>query len=297
MYPYILMIFVVVFYAGNILVGKAINDIPPITMSFFRLFFACLLLLPVGLKSAWRSRRLFVDYRGPFLLMAFTGISSFNLFVYGALQFTTTAKTSVLESIIPIVTVLLSAYLLKERVMGIQLAGIAVCLWGAVMVITKGSFGQLAEGGWNIGDTIMIGAVISWSVYSIAVKKYMPLFPQFGAVLAMSAVAVLVMLPFVFVEWLVAGIPVFGIRELAGLLYLGAFPSVIALIFFNRAVELLDPARASVFLNFLPVFTMIGAYFWLGEDIQLAQITGAFIVIMGLWMSTRGHTGVRKEDG
>lgn len=68
---------------------------------------------------------------------------------------------------------------------------------------------------------------------------------------------------------------------------MGIFPSVLALIFYNRAVEILNPSQASIFLNFLPVITMIGAYFWLGETVTVTQIVGALAVIGGVLLTTR----------
>jgi drug/metabolite transporter (DMT)-like permease len=169
--------------------------------------------------------------------------------------------------------------------------GILVSLAGAVSVIMNGKMLELATIGWNVGDAIMLGAIFTWSIYTIAVKQYMHLFPLYGALLVMSGISVIILLPFMIMEWLVAGIPDFDWPNVAGLLYLGIFPSVIALIFYNRAVEMLNPSRASVFLNFLPVATMIGAYFWLGEAISMAQIAGALAVIGGVILTTRAKMG------
>ncbi|WP_313431685.1 DMT family transporter [Siminovitchia terrae] len=287
MYAYIIMIFVVIFYAGNILVGKAINELPPLTMSFFRLLIAFLLLLPIGFRSAWTQRSIFFEYKKPFLVMTFTGICFFNVFLYGALQFTTTAKVSVLEAVIPVATVLLSAFLLKERLGGIQWAGIFLSLAGAVWVIMDGKVLQLAGSGWNLGDGIMVGAILMWAVYSIFVKQYMHLFPQYGAVLVMTGISVIVLFPAVLIEWYFIGVPSLNGLNIVGLLYLGVFPSVIALVLYNRGVELLGPSRASVFLNFLPIATMAGAYLLLGESISVIQMVGAFVVICGVIFTTR----------
>ncbi|RST72596.1 DMT family transporter [Siminovitchia acidinfaciens] len=287
MYAYIIMIFVVIFYAGNILVGKAINELPPLTMSFFRLLVAFLLLLPIGLRSAWTQRTIFWEHKKPLLVMAFTGICFFNVFLYGALQFTSATKVSIFEAVIPVATVLLSFFLLKERLGGIQWAGILISLAGAVWVVMDGKVLQLASSGWNLGDVIMLGAIIMWAVYSIAVKQHMYLFPHYGAILVMSGISVIVLFPAALIEWYFVGVPSLNLLNVIGLLYLGAFPSVVALVLFNRGVELLGPSRASVFLNFLPVATMVGAYFWLDESISVMQMLGALIVISGVILTTR----------
>ncbi|WP_164669803.1 DMT family transporter [Virgibacillus doumboii] len=289
-YSYIMMLFVVIFYAGNILIGKAINELPPFTIAFFRLVMACIVLLPFGIRSAWEYRKKFLEYKKPFLLITLTGITFFNTFIYSALQFTTSTNVSVLETVIPVVTVVLSAILLKERLLNIQKAGILLSLLGAVWVVLDGKIFQLASMDWNVGDGIMIGAIGSWAVYSIYVKKYMHLFPQFGALLVMSVISVIVLFPFVAVEWFITGLPevLFTPMSITSLAYLGIFPSFIALIFYNRAVEMLGASQASVFLNFLPVVTMAGAYIWLDETLTFMKIVGALAVICGVILTTKG---------
>ena len=97
MYPYILMVLVAVFYAGNILVGKALNDLPPFTIAFFRVLIAFIALMPFGMKSAWRNRSVFLEYKKPLLIMTLTGVTFFNTFIYAALQHTTATNVSVLR--------------------------------------------------------------------------------------------------------------------------------------------------------------------------------------------------------
>lgn len=285
------MALVVVFYAGNILVGKAVNELPPVTISFFRLLIAFIVLFPLGFRSAWQHRLTFIQYKKPFLLMTLTGVALFNVLLYGALQFTTATNASVLEAVIPAATALLSAAVLKERLLGIQWLGILLSLAGAICVVMDGRIFQVAAMDWNTGDAIMIGGIICWAIYSITVKQYMHLFPTYGALLVMTGSSLLIMGPAVLIEWQLTE---FSIRRLgeapglvAGLLYLGVFPSFIALLLYNRAVGLLGASRASVFLNFLPVATMTGAYLWLGETITFMQILGALIVIMGVTLTTQ----------
>ncbi|WP_079529554.1 DMT family transporter [Halobacillus hunanensis] len=296
MYSYLFMVLVVIIYAGNILIGKSINDLPPFTIAFIRLLIAFLVLFPLGYKKAWKYRLTFWENKRPFLIMALAGITFFNTFIYGALQFTTATNVSVLESVIPVVTVIISAFMLKEKLSFIQWSGIMLSLLGAVWVVMDGRLFQLTSMAWNIGDGLMIGSIVSWAVYSVYVKQYMHLFPSFAAILLMTGISVVLLFPVVLIEWWVTGVPSFnGSSHVLGLLYLGIFPSFIALILYNRAVDALGPSKASVFLNFLPVVTMVGAYFWLGETITVMQMIGAVIVISGVILTTQFNKPRRRK--
>nr|WP_232824141.1 DMT family transporter [Paraliobacillus zengyii] len=268
--------------------GKAINDLAPFTIAFFRLFVAFLVVLPVGLKSAWNNRELFLKYKKPFIIMSLTGVTFFNMFIYASLQFTTASNVSVLETVIPVITILLSAWLLKERLRKIQWAGVILSVFGAVWVVLNGEVLQITTINWNIGDFIMVGAILCWAVYSIYVKQYMHFFPSIAGLLVMTSISLIVLFPLVMMEWLFLGVPdLFQSEYVVSLLYLGIFPSLIALLLYNHAVQKLGASKASLFLNFLPVITMLGAYLWLGESITLIQIGGALLVIVGVIITTQ----------
>lgn len=285
---YLLCLLVVVFYAGNILTGKALTDLPPVTIAFTRLVIAFVVLLPLGWRSAWLARRSFVEHGRPLLLMTASGVSCFTTFIYAALQFTSATNVAVLEAAIPVATVVLSGFALRERLRPLQWAGIVVSLLGAVSVVLDGSILTLGRVSWNVGDGIMVVAVLCWAVYSVTVRRHMHHFPEFGALVVMTGLAVALLLPFVIGEWLlIGGFPLEAGPHWWGLLYLGVFPSVVALGFYNRAVAVLGASQASAFLNLLPVVTMLGAYLLLGEDVSPAQVVGAGLVMAGVFFTLR----------
>lgn len=285
---YLLAALVVVFYAGNILTGKALDDLPPVTIAFTRLVIAFLVLLPLGWRSAWSARRSFVEHSRPLLLMSATGVAFFNALIYAALQFTSATNVSVLEAVIPAVTVALSVVVLRERLRPIQWIGVAVSLFGAVAVVMDGNVVALGEVDWNQGDAIMVVAILSWAVYSVTVRRHLRSFPEWGGLLVMTGLSVLILAPFAVAEWWIVGeVPLESGAHWWGLLYLGVFPSVVALAFYNRAVATLGASRASAFLNFLPVATMLGAVAFLGEEVSAAQIVGATLVMVGVYVTLR----------
>jgi len=281
------MIFVVIFYSGNILVGKGINKLPPLTITFFRLFIAFIVLFPFGFQSAWDYRSTFLRHKKAFMMLGVTGILLFNTFIYVSLQFTSATNVSVLEAMVPAMTAVFSFFLLKERLRKIQWTGVILSFLGALFVVMNGNIFKLTLIEWNIGDAIMIGAILSWAIYSIMVKKHMHLFPPIGAIFAMTCLSSIILIPFVAMEWLIVGIPSFETYQIAGLIYLGIFPSSIALIFYNRAVDLLSASRASVLMNFIPVITMFVAYVWMNESITIFKIIGTLGVIIGVIFTTR----------
>ncbi|SDH83614.1 Permease of the drug/metabolite transporter (DMT) superfamily [Alteribacillus persepolensis] len=288
MKAYVFLFLTVIIFSGNIIVGKAINELPPYTIAFFRVFIAFLIVLPIGFKQAKEHRHVFQHEWKPLLGLALTGVAFFNSFIYAALQFTSSTNVAIMESAIPVVTILFSMIFLKEKLLGVQWLGVILSVSGAVWVITEGSWQVIRGFAFNAGDIIMVAAVLTWVAYSILVKFHMTKFPIYGSLLVMLAAANVVLFPIAATEWIIGGFPaVFQFNHLLGLLYLGIFPSLIALILWNKGVEEVGPSQASVFLNLLPVFTILGSLLFLGEDITMIQVFGALVVISGVLLTTK----------
>jgi drug/metabolite transporter (DMT)-like permease len=69
---------------------------------------------------------------------------------------------------------------------------------------------------------------------------------------------------------------------LAALLYLGIFPSIVAILCWNRAIALIGPARASVFTYLMPLMAAFLAMAFLGERIEIFHLVGGSLIFAGL---------------
>ncbi|WP_018924421.1 DMT family transporter [Salsuginibacillus kocurii] len=287
MRAYIFLVIVMILFSGNILVGRAINDLPPVTIAFIRCFLAFLILLPLGWGQIKRHQEIFrTEWKG-IVAMGVTGVALFNILVYAALQFTTSTNVAIIETAMPVFTITLGLFFLREYLNKYQWIGIALSLAGALWVITQGSLTVLLSLSFNIGDLLMVGGVIVWALYSVFVKQHNHKYPPYGGLTLMLGLACMIQFPFAVWEWLMLKPNIWELPQVAGLLYLGIFPSVIALLLFNQAVADIGPSRASIFFNLLPVFTMIGAVTLLNEQVTFEQIAGAVLVIGGVLLTTR----------
>ncbi|RCW63005.1 DMT family transporter [Saliterribacillus persicus] len=296
MKAYLLLILAAIFYAGNLIVGKPVTqEIPPITLSFFRYLIAALVIFPIGYREWKNNRILWKKEWKAILSLSISGLVLFNIFVYLALNYTTSINAGIVEASTPIFTLLLTFILFKERVTRMQLLGVFISLFGVFVVITKGSLEVIMSLEVNIGDLIMLLAMITWAVYSIFIKQHTWKFPTYGALLVMSVVAIIIFIPLTWIEFNSWSEITWSWNVVLGLLYLGIFPSLIALVAYNKGVQAIGPSRASIFLNLIPVFTMIGAVIFLKEQLTFIQVGGAFLVIFGVLITNR--VNIRKKQG
>lgn len=285
--PYFLLVAAALFWGGNAVAGKFLADsLPPVTISFTRLGIGFLIMSPVIIRIFKREMAGFREHFKLLLFLAVTGVIGFNLLIYWAVHYTTAINAALLNSTSPIFIVLLSVFVLREKMELSYLVSMAISFMGVLIVITHGSFERLIALQFNMGDLIMVVAVVSWALYSIYIRKIsgkMSSMTIFGFTLAIGFA---VMIPAAAIELAIvpAGLP--SLSDWTALVYIGIFPSICSFILWNRAVALIGPSRASISLNLIPVFGAVAAYFVLDEVIAIAQIIGGCLVFIGVFVTS-----------
>lgn len=286
-HPYLLLTLAMIFFSGNFIVGKAFaDDVPPFTLAWARFFIGTLVLLPLCYKTIIRNRQLWLDKWLPLTGIAFFGVFLFNVALYVSVHYTTTINASIVDALTPAVATVLGYFFLKERLTAIQSGGVILSFCGILLLLSGGSLAVLRSLSFNIGDLIMLAGIICWAIYSILIKLYGDDYPIIAGLVMTFMIGALMLSPFVAYEWR-HGLPLtFGLATSAAFLYVGIFPSALALLFWYRGVAAIGPSKASIFFNLVPVFTTVLAIVLLGESAGWFQLFGGLIVLTGVYLST-----------
>jgi drug/metabolite transporter (DMT)-like permease len=278
------------FWAGNYVFGKYVTaELSPVWITFSRWLIALCFLFPLAQlveRPDWRKvmRRWF-----PLCVLGLLGVVSYNISLYAALQYTSSTNAALVNSLNPAFIVLFSALLLKETISKLQIGGFIISLLGVMVILTRGEITKLLSTEYNIGDLLMIAAILAWTFYSILAKKLTGL-PPITTTAASSLLGTLILLPFAVSTW--GEIGDIGLLSITGILYMALFPSVGSYLLWNISVRDLGASRAGITLNLIPVFTaLIG--FALGETITSAQLWGGLLVCTGVYLSS-GAADKRK---
>ncbi len=220
------------------------------------------------------------------VLLAALGIGAFNTLIYTGLQWTTAINALLLQSLMPVLIVLFSFLLFRDRITWIQAIGIAISVTGAFIIIMQGNIEMLCSLSLNKGDLIVFVAVLSYAGYSTLLRKRPSMHPlSFLAVIFF--LGALMNLPF-YVWESAAGRPVVVNRAmLLAVGYVMIFPSVVSYFCYNRGVDLIGANRAGLFIHLLPVFGSIMAVLLLGERFQWYQAVGIVFIAVGIFLATR----------
>lgn len=285
---YILLTFSMLFFSGNFIIGKAFSDdIPPFTMSLMRFTIGSLILLPICFRTLMTHVQLWKKEWRALTSISITGVVLFNVCLYSSVHFTSTTNAALVDALTPAVAAVIGYFWLKERLIKIQIFGILLSFFGVFWIISDGSLAVLTQFRFNIGDLIMLVGIIFWAIYSILIKKHGYKFPLIGGLVMTMILGVLLLFPFALLEWR-SGFPLSSdLPTIGALLYIGIFPSALALVFWYRGVEEIGPSQASIFFNLVPLFVAILSYFFLGEVITIAQVLGGMLILTGVYLATK----------
>ncbi len=291
---YILLTLTMLFWAGNYTLGRwASGHVPPITLAFFRWTGATLLILPLAwpyLKNDWPLIR---DNWPILLVLGVTGSGLFNTLQYIALTETSATNAGIINSSAPIMIVMMSWLINNERIEAKQAIGIAVSLVGVLCVLSRGDIKALTNFSFNFGDLTMLIAMIVWSVYTTLLSKRPPV-AIFSFACVIYLVAALLNAGLALAEIAHGAEVMWSVASVSAILYTIIFPSFLAYLFFNRAVEVLGPSRASPFMHLVPFFTIVLAIGFLGEDLSLYHGIGLFLILSGIWLTTLDEEKARR---
>ena len=287
--PYLLLTMAVLFWAGNFILGRAFhNDIPPIALAFWRWLGASVLVTWPALPHLRRDRRALAGAWPAVLLLAVLGIASFNTLAYSGLQYTEAINAFLIQSLMPVMIVILSFLIFRERVTAMQSAGIVVSLSGAVMIIARGDMGVLLSLTVNRGDFLVMAAIACYAGYSVMLRKRPHVHPL-AFICTIFWIGTIVLLPLYLWEAMTVAVMQVKLTSLLVIGYVMVFPSIVSYLCYNRGVELVGANRAGLFIHLMPVFGSIMAVVFLGEAFRWYHGFGVLLIGTGIFLATRSR--------
>jgi len=285
--PYLLLTLAVLFWAGNFILGRAFHqDIPPVSLAFWRWLGASVLVTGPALPYLRRDRQALARSWIAVLLLAVLGIASFNTLAYSGLQYTQAINAFLIQSLMPVMIVVLSFLIFRERVTLLQCVGIVVSLSGAVMIIARGDAEILVSLSINRGDFLVMAAIACYAGYSVLLRKRPPVHPL-AFICTIFWVGTLVLLPLYLWEVLTVAVMQVKLSSLLVIAYVIVFPSIVSYLCFNRGVELVGANRAGLFIHLMPVFGSLMAVLFLDETFKWYHGVGVILIGTGIYLATR----------
>ncbi len=248
----------------------------------FALAYACILWLGSAADEALA------------LAAGVTGGSLYFLTENIALQYAPASNVSLIVCTAPLWTALLLGALdRRERMTRRQTAGSLIAFAGMVLVVLNGRFVLRLS---PAGDLLALSAALLWMLYSLLVKRILGRCEALLVTRKIFFYGLATISPALFAgagappAWLLARPAVWG-----NLLFLGLVASMLCYLVWNAVIRRLGAVRATNYIYFNPLVTMLTAALFIGERITAAAMAGAALILSGMWMAERGGTPRRTQ--
>jgi drug/metabolite transporter (DMT)-like permease len=271
-------------WSGNFIAARAvINDIPPVSLAFFRWSLATLILLPFAWKDVVQQKHLILQNKNYFFWTSLFGVTIFNTFLYIAAHTTSAINMALIGTCSsPIFSVFLAAVFLKEKITSLRVAGMLVMLAGIIYLVVRGSFERLTHFHFTSGDLWVLGAAVFFAGYNVLVRRKPVEMKPLVFLFATFFIGSVLLLP----SWtweIKHSAPVeWTTNLLLVVLYLGLATSVIAFLLWNASIAKLGAARTSLFGNLIPLFSSLEAVWLLHEEVTIVHLVSGLLIITGL---------------
>ena len=226
---------------------------------------------PIGLAGiGWRRAIVLTLLAGPPFILLGTAGYVFAPLAHGAV---------IQPSTITLASMFAAAFLLKERLTRDKLIGVGLIIAGLAVIASHAS--EMGGGHVWIGDLLFVAAGLSWTGFTILIKRWE--LGAFAVTAAVSTVSAIVVVPAMLIFGDTGRITALPLETLAAqLIVQGALSGVVAVIAFGVAVRQLGAAKASLFPAIVPAATLMVGTVVTGAMPTASEWTGAALATLGL---------------
>ncbi len=286
-YISLLLVLVSLVWAGSfVAVRITVEEISPVDLGFLRFLVATPFMVLILLLSKKETRLPIKDFLS-LSVLGLTGVTLLYIFQFIGIEQTTASTAAVLINTNVIFVVILSATFLKENFSFKKSLGIALSFFGVLVVI----FAQMTNESIVFSNVFLIGCIfmvlsaLCWAIYSIVGKKLLDKYDPFTVTTYAFILGTIFFLPVVLPDTtdVVQNISFNG---WISILYLALICSVFGYVAWYYALSKIEAGRAVVFLNLIPLFTIVISFFT-GEIPTFLFLIGASLIIYGVYLTQK----------
>jgi len=284
---YLKLLLATLFWGGAFVAGRKVKGLEHFSVAFLRFGVASVPLLVLMRRMEGKLVRLTKRQFLSVVLLGLTGVFAYNALFFKGLQTIEASRAVLIIATCPVFITISSVVFLKEKINLQKALGIAMSVFGAAVVISKGRPSEMLKGGVGAGEFYMFCCVLSWTVYSLVGRAVMKQISPIVAVSYSATIgAVLLCVPALF-KGLISNISGYTKTHWLWIIYLAVFATVIGFLWYYEAIRAVGPVKAGLFINFVPIFGVLLAFMILDESITSSLAIGAVLVISGVYLTNR----------
>jgi drug/metabolite transporter (DMT)-like permease len=280
---YLKLVLTMFFWGGTWIAARVVvQEVPPLAAAVWRFLFAVVSLTAIVL---WHHRRLPVLRRAEWLYvlaLGATGIFLYNICFLFGMQHMAAGRGALVVALNPVMVTLGAWLLLGESMTRLKALGSGVALIGCLTVIGKGSPLVPLTGDIGAGEWLILACAVLWASYTLIGRMAMRTISPLVATAYASVAGWLMLLTVALAHAPGELAPDYSMRSWAALLFLGLLGTTLGFTWFNQGVQKIGAARASIFINLVPVAAVLQAAWLLDERPGPSVLFGGLLVLTGV---------------
>ncbi|MGY4878791.1 DMT family transporter [Vreelandella aquamarina] len=272
----------VLIWSGNMTINQlTVGSIAPSSIAFLRWLLALLIMTPFVLPAAWRHRGEILEQWPKLAFLGLLGMGLWQGLAYLAAETTSATNMGILAAMVPLLTVLLSALILREPPTFGGIVGGVLAFFGVTVLLGQGNPLSLLQLKVSPGDALMVLAATCYAMYGVMLKRWQMALPPWVMLYGQVCFAVLILLP----PYLLGPMTPVDSHNIWLIAYAGIPASIITTFLWMRAVRQIGANQASIFINLMPLFSAIIAMIFLGERLAIFHVIGGLLILCGVIMA------------
>ena len=285
---YLSLIIATLCWGGNAVAGKlAVGHISPMTLTFFRWLIAVVIIFAISMPQIKKDWPVVRKNLPILVFLGVMGYVVFNAALYTAVNYTTAINVTVEQVLIPMLIFVMNFVLFRMRVSLLQVVGFSLTFIGGLITAVHGDFQTLMTLTVNIGDAIMMIAVVGYAIYTVALR-WRPVINWRTMMAIPALVALIFSIPLVIWEYSTGRMIWPDQTGWTVAIYTALFASLVAQVLYIVGVEKIGANRAGLFINLVPVFGTLLSVAIIGEALQLFHVIALILALGGIAIAEWG---------
>ncbi len=222
------------------------------------------------------------------------GVAINQLLFFEGLNLTTPINAAIIMTINPVLVIIMSAFILYEKINVRKGIGIALGLIGASTLILNG--GSLSgDTNFMLGNTFIFINAASYGLYLVLVKPLMLKYHPITVMFYVFLFGLLYVLPFGYTELLAVDWVSFPSTIMWEVAFVVVCTTVIAYLLNSAALKQLNPSTVSIYIYLQPILATLFAIFRNADTIDEMKIISATIIFVGVYLVSVRSVKERKN--
>lgn len=284
---YVKLVLTALFWGGTWVAGRvAVQEASPLAVASWRFFVAAMLLGALLIaregRPRWSPRQWL-----KLATLGLTGIFFYNVFFLYGLRYVEAGRGALVVALIPAMIALADWLLFRLPMSPKKALGIALALFGCLLVVTRGQPTQLLAGAVGLGEWLLIGTVCSWVSYTLISRHCSRQFSALALTFGGCFTGWLMLTAAALADGSLFALGATSWRAWTSIVFLGLFGTALAFTWYSEAIARIGTTKSAAFINLVPVFAVLLGALMLDERLDAAVLAGGALVMVGVFLTNR----------